>query len=179
MKLNVFFSGPCAADEVYSASSALETNPDELGKCYRLRPNGHVPFYEVQEMCLASSTGGSFQSPFHRDSKEWAFLNNAIAYLVYSHDGLKIWDGIHNPRAKREKRWTYVDGSRVDSDYWDESNPWPFKEDPNYYRNTHGYYVDKANTNEYCLVWKYNNNALANVNTVDIGNSELVCKGIN
>lgn len=131
---------------------------DEPSNCYRFRPYGHVNFYGVQEMCRGTSSAGSLQSPMSREAKEWGVLQDAIGYLLIAYDGMQIWDGIFSPTASREPEELYIDGSQVSQTFWSRTDPWPFRDEEHYYRNSPRAYKSAAFTHENCMTWKYQDN---------------------
>lgn len=156
----------------------MVSDAGEPTSCYRFRPFGHVTFYEAQEMCRATSSSGSLLSPMIRDSKEWTYLQDALAFLPNAFEDMKIWDGIHQPTASRNPAEIHVDGSTVSPAFWTDTDPWPIRNDEYYYRNTPSAYKSTSFTHENCMVWKYKNNSKINVGKpLEEQTHPIVCKG--
>ena len=76
--------GPCALEEVYFPEDA--SSGKMIGSCYRVQSQGNARYFDIDDICLGSSSQGSVRASFSRRDPEFHLLEAYIDYYIHTTD---------------------------------------------------------------------------------------------
>ena len=76
--------GPCALEEVYFPEDA--SSGKMIGSCFRVQSQGNARYFDLDDICLASSSQGSVRASFSRQDPEFHMLEAYIDFYIHSAD---------------------------------------------------------------------------------------------
>ena len=74
--------GPCALEEVYFPED--DSSGKMIGSCFRVQSQGNARYFDLDDICLASSSQGSVRASFSRRDPEFHLLEAYIDFYIHS-----------------------------------------------------------------------------------------------